>query len=69
MTPEPSTSDIQVVPHVTDELRARCGTGPDFGLVIPDGSRSACDWGSDPDAVVPGLRSGTSIVGRSARSW
>jgi acyl-homoserine-lactone acylase len=47
-------SGIQVVPHVTDELRARCGTGPDVGLVILDGSRASCSWGSDPDAVVPG---------------
>lgn len=48
-------SDVQVVPHVTDELRARCGTGPDVGLVILDGSRSSCGWGSDQDAVRPGM--------------
>jgi acyl-homoserine-lactone acylase len=47
--------DIQVVPHVTDDLVARCATGPAIGLVILDGSRSACGWGSDPDAVEPGL--------------
>ncbi|KJK45363.1 hypothetical protein UK23_26475 [Lentzea aerocolonigenes] len=48
-------SDVQVVPHVTDELRARCTTGPDVGLVILDGSRSSCGWGTDPDAVRPGV--------------
>ena len=47
-------SDVQVVPHVTDEQRTRCGTGPDIGLVILDGSRSSCGWGSDPDAVRAG---------------
>jgi acyl-homoserine-lactone acylase len=47
-------SDIQVVPHVTDELQASCGTGPNIGQVVLDGSRSSCVWGSDPDAVVPG---------------
>jgi acyl-homoserine-lactone acylase len=48
-------ADIQVVPHVTDDQRARCGTGPDIGFVILDGSRSSCGWGSDPDAVRPGV--------------
>ncbi|MEV4313772.1 penicillin acylase family protein [Actinocrispum sp. NPDC049592] len=46
--------DIQMVPHVTDAQRARCGTGPDIGIVILDGSRAACGWGNDPDAIVPG---------------
>lgn len=48
-------ADIQVVPHVTDEQRTRCGTGPDIGFVILDGSRSDCGWGRDPDAVRPGV--------------
>lgn len=47
-------SDVQVVPHVTDEKLARCATGPSVGLVILDGSRSSCGWGTDPDAVAPG---------------
>ncbi len=46
--------DVQVVPHVTDELRARCAAGPDVGIVVLDGSRSDCGWGTDPDALVPG---------------
>ncbi|WP_083752673.1 penicillin acylase family protein [Actinosynnema sp. ALI-1.44] len=47
-------ADIQVVPHVTDEMRARCTTTPQIGRLVLDGSRSSCGWGSDPDAVVPG---------------
>ncbi|MFD4637839.1 penicillin acylase family protein [Lentzea sp. NPDC058436] len=47
-------SDVQVVPHVTDEQRARCGVSAPIGLVVLDGSRSDCGWGSDPDAVTPG---------------
>jgi acyl-homoserine-lactone acylase len=54
-------ADIQVVPHVTDELAARCSTPlgaavfPARGLSVLDGSRADCAWGSDPDAVVPGI--------------
>ncbi|MFD4676083.1 penicillin acylase family protein [Lentzea sp. NPDC058450] len=46
--------DVQVVPHVTDSLRARCATSVPIGLVVLDGSRSDCGWGTDPDAVTPG---------------
>ncbi|SDY15405.1 acyl-homoserine-lactone acylase [Amycolatopsis xylanica] len=54
-------ADIQAVPHVTDELVNQCSTPlgrnlfPASGFSILDGSRSACGWGSDPDAVQPGL--------------
>ncbi len=54
-------ADIQVVPHVTDELAARCSTPlgsvifPAAGLPVLNGSRSDCAWGSDPDALVPGI--------------
>ncbi|WP_229685817.1 penicillin acylase family protein [Longimycelium tulufanense] len=54
-------ADIQVVPHVTDELAARCNTGlgaktfPNTGMTIFDGSRGDCAWGNDPDAPVPGI--------------
>jgi acyl-homoserine-lactone acylase len=48
-------ADVQVVPHVTDDLLASCGTGPPLGLFILDGSRAVCGWGSDPDAVAAGL--------------
>lgn len=48
-------SDIQVVPHVTDEMLARCTAGEERGdWPVLDGSRSSCDWGTDRDAVVPG---------------
>ncbi|MEV7094107.1 penicillin acylase family protein [Amycolatopsis sp. NPDC051045] len=54
-------ADIQVVPHVTDELAKRCSTpvGRETfaadGLPILDGSRSSCRWGSDPGALEPGI--------------
>ena len=54
-------SDIQVVPHVTDELAARCNTPlgsaifPDTGVSVLDGSRGDCAWGRDRDALVPGI--------------
>ncbi|WP_394619813.1 penicillin acylase family protein [Lentzea sp. JNUCC 0626] len=46
--------DVQVVPHVTDEQRARCSAPAQIGLVVLDGSRSECGWGTDADAVTPG---------------
>ena len=54
-------ADISVVPHVTDEKAATCNTA--LGIVafqllrlpVLDGLRSSCDWGSDPDAVKPGI--------------
>jgi acyl-homoserine-lactone acylase len=54
-------ADISVVPHVTNEKAQECntelgqGTFAALGLPVLDGSRSACEWGSDPDAVVPGI--------------
>ena len=54
-------ADVQVVPHVTDELARTCSTAlgsqvfPASGLPILDGSRSECAWGSDADAVEPGI--------------
>jgi acyl-homoserine-lactone acylase len=53
-------SDITVVPHVTDEKVRTCNTA--LGQVtlrlarlpVLDGSRSACDWGNDADAIQPG---------------
>ncbi|MGH3875814.1 MAG: penicillin acylase family protein [Actinophytocola sp.] len=54
-------ADIQVVPHVTDELAARCNTPlgaelfPDSGISVLDGSRTDCAWGRDRDALVPGI--------------
>lgn len=54
-------ADISVVPHVTNKEAHLCDTAAGaatfayLGLPILDGSRSACAWGSDPDAVVPGI--------------
>ncbi|OLF16381.1 penicillin amidase [Actinophytocola xanthii] len=54
-------ADVQVVPHVTDELARECDTPlgssvfPRTGLPILDGSRGECVWGRDRDAVVPGI--------------
>ncbi|MFF4159229.1 penicillin acylase family protein [Streptomyces sp. NPDC001678] len=53
--------DIQVVPHVTDEQAATCGTAlgrevfPRTGVPVLDGARSSCAWGTDPDSIEPGL--------------
>ncbi|PRX44926.1 acyl-homoserine-lactone acylase [Prauserella shujinwangii] len=54
-------ADIQVVPHVTDQLAERCSTPlgralfPEAGLPVLDGSRADCAWGTDRDALVPGI--------------
>lgn len=48
-------STVQVVPHVTDGLLARCSANQAGGPIVLDGSRSGCGWGSDPGTVVPGL--------------
>jgi acyl-homoserine-lactone acylase len=53
-------ADISVVPHATDAHAQRCNTALGAGtfellrLPILDGSRSACAWGRDADAVQPG---------------
>ncbi|MHB1327023.1 MAG: penicillin acylase family protein [Gemmatimonadales bacterium] len=54
--------DRSSVPHVTDAMRADCVTS-DLGkelwgrqqLLVFDGWRKACEWGTDPDAPVPGI--------------
>jgi acyl-homoserine-lactone acylase len=54
-------ADISVVPHVTNEKAQQCNTElgqatfAALGLPVLDGSRAACEWGSDPDAVEPGI--------------
>ncbi|MFI1170847.1 penicillin acylase family protein [Streptomyces melanogenes] len=52
-------NDSSAVPHVADDRLKRCalaggGGGEDLPGVL-DGSTAACEWGSDPDAVVPGI--------------
>lgn len=48
--------DSSLVPHLTDDQGARCikQAGGQRADVL-DGSTSACAWGSDPDAVTPGV--------------
>ncbi|MDX6284777.1 MAG: acyl-homoserine-lactone acylase [Frankiales bacterium] len=54
-------ADIGAIPNVTDDKAHRCNTAVGqatfaaLGLPILDGSRVACDWGTDPDAIEPGL--------------
>lgn len=65
-------SDIQVVPRVSDALQQRCGTplGHEIfqrsAVSILDGSRSDCQWGSEPSAVEPGLFADRSRVAELA---
>jgi acyl-homoserine-lactone acylase len=53
--------DISTIPHVTQAQFDDCIGGvippqlTEFGLVTLDGSRSACEWGSDADAPVEGV--------------
>jgi acyl-homoserine-lactone acylase len=54
-------ADIGSIPHVTDAQAQDCDTALGtatfnlLGLPVLDGSRSACEWGSDPDSVRPGI--------------
>ncbi|MDQ1696595.1 MAG: acyl-homoserine-lactone acylase, partial [Frankiaceae bacterium] len=54
-------ADIGTMPNVTDALAQQCDTAVGaatfklLGLPVLDGSRSACDWLVDKDAVQPGL--------------
>jgi acyl-homoserine-lactone acylase len=54
-------ADVGAIPNVSDAKASQCdtalgaGTFKLLGLPILDGSKSACNWGTDPDAVEPGL--------------
>lgn len=54
-------ADVGSVPNVSNAKAAECDTAVGdatfelLGLPVLDGSRSACNWGTDPDAVEPGL--------------
>ncbi len=54
-------ADIGAIPNVSNAKAQQCDTAlgvatfTDLGLPMLDGSRSACDWGTDPDAIEPGL--------------
>ena len=60
-TGEAFYGDHSVVPNLSDELLERCITPigrialEQLGVFILDGGRSACEWGTDPDARVPGI--------------
>lgn len=49
-------TDSSRVPHLTDAQGGRCilQADPERADIV-DGSTAACDWGSDPDAVEPGV--------------
>jgi acyl-homoserine-lactone acylase len=54
-------ADISVTPHVDNNQVTLCATAVGeatfaaLRLPVLDGSRSSCEWGSDPDAVQPGI--------------
>ena len=55
-------ADVSTTPDVSAEALKRCAPSPladklfhGVGLVLLDGSRSACDWQIDPASPVPGL--------------
>jgi acyl-homoserine-lactone acylase len=54
-------ADIGAIPNVSNDKAQQCNTALGtatfqlLGLPVLDGSRSACEWGNDPDAVRPGL--------------
>jgi acyl-homoserine-lactone acylase len=45
--------DMSVVPNVTDAEEARCSVPAGAGIL--DGSTSSCAWGTDQDAIEPGI--------------
>lgn len=68
-------ADIGAIPHVTDAEAQACDTA--LGAVtfkldrlpVLDGSRSACQWGSDPDSVEPGLFGGNELPSLMRRDY
>jgi acyl-homoserine-lactone acylase len=55
-------ADLSVVPDVSADMLKRCAPSlaaaalfDSAGLVVLDGSRSACAWARDPAATVPGI--------------
>jgi acyl-homoserine-lactone acylase len=54
-------ADIGTIPNVSNAKAQQCNTAvgqATFGLIglpVLDGSRSACNWDTDPDSVVPGI--------------
>jgi acyl-homoserine-lactone acylase len=67
-------ADVSTVPNVTQEQLVDCAEGfssliTDFGVASLNGSRSECEWGTDPDgppgllgfANLPKLRTGENV--------
>jgi acyl-homoserine-lactone acylase len=60
-------ADIGSIPHVTNDQAQQCDTALGsatfslLGLPVLDGSKSQCEWGSDPDSVQPGLFGASSL--------
>jgi acyl-homoserine-lactone acylase len=54
-------ADIGAIPHVTNQEAKTCDTPvgaftfAQVGLPILDGSKTACNWGNDKNAAVPGI--------------
>jgi acyl-homoserine-lactone acylase len=54
-------ADIGAIPNVPNAKASSCNTAlgavtfAALGLPVLDGSRSECEWDSDPDAVAPGI--------------
>lgn len=69
--------DVTVVPHVTDEQIQTCQAIPLHqaiqllvpGLPLLDGSRSACEWGTDSDAPVPGIFGAANLPTLERDDW
>ena len=62
MTGKVFYGDRTAVPYVTNDMVKECVTSAlgqqlfdSRRLVVLDGSRSKCEWGTDPDAPVPGI--------------
>jgi len=69
--------DVSVVPHVTDAQAESCKVplySELVGLLVPglplmDGSRSDCQWGTDPDAPAPGIFGPSHLPTLERQDW
>ena len=74
-TGEALYADISVTPHVTDTKARTCSTAVGqatfaaLRLPVLDGSRSACEWGSDPDSRQPGTFGPSSMPSMVRRDY
>jgi len=69
--------DVSVVPNVTDAQAENCKV-PIYsdlvrllvpGLPLMDGSRSDCEWGTDPDAPAPGIFGPNNLPTLEREDW